>query len=84
MSERPEADGLFRLASVAMRRYSREPDSRAQAARMIVAAAICLLAEETSPGEAALATSETLAELAQRKRRSARAASEAPPVGVMK
>lgn len=79
-----EEGSFLRLASVALRRYTRDPDQRPAAARLLASAAICLLAEETSPGEAALSASETLAQLAQRQRRDFLAVSEAAKAGASK
>lgn len=61
-------DGLFRLAVVAIRRYSREPSTRHLSARTLAVTAINILAAETSPGEAALIASEAFADIAQAQR----------------
>lgn len=62
-------ESLPRLLSSMMRRYSRDPESRPVSARHLASYALRLLAAETSPGEAALAASETLAALVQEERR---------------
>lgn len=64
--------GLFRLLAVAFRRYSREPETRVAAARMILATAINLYAKHTTAGEAALLTAETLAEIGRAERQCGR------------
>lgn len=63
------ASELFRLLMVAGRRYSRDPETRPAAARLLVSAAINLLAVETDEGEAALTAAEVLAGLAAAKRK---------------
>lgn len=55
---------LVRLAMSALRRFTREPESREASSRHLLTAAIHLLAEETSPEQAALTCTEVLGELA--------------------
>lgn len=62
------ADGLFHLAAVAMRKYSREPATREHSARLLMAAAIHLFAAETSAGEAALNVGEVVGDLGRIER----------------
>lgn len=67
-------EGLLRFVSIGLRRYSREPDSRANSARLMMSAAIRLFAEETTAGEAALTASEIFAELSAEQRKADREA----------
>lgn len=66
------ASGFLRLISVGLRRYSREPETRRQSARIMVGGAISLLAAETTPGEAALIIAEYVAGLSEIARLEAR------------
>lgn len=59
---------VVRLAMIAIRKFTREPESRKPSSRHLMAAAIHLFAEETSPEEAALACAEALADLAVMRR----------------
>lgn len=61
-------DGLFRLLSVAMHRYSRDPASRGAMARTIMKCGLLLLADETSIGDAAMDAAETVAQFVQAER----------------
>jgi hypothetical protein len=61
-------DEAFRLVMVAVRRYSRDPGSRAQSARLLMTSAIALYASETSVAEVAVASAEAVATLTQIER----------------
>ena len=63
------AGGLLRMLSVAVRRYSRDPETRAASARHMLAASINLYAAHTSAGEAALTASEVLSDMAVAERK---------------
>jgi len=65
------ASGLLRVIAVGLRRYSREPETRPNSARIMLGAAVALMAAETSPGETALAAAEFLASLSAQARREA-------------
>lgn len=62
------SDGLVRLVSTAFHKFSRDPQSRANASRHLLSATIALCAEHNDLGEVALITAETLATLKQQDR----------------
>lgn len=62
------ASDIFRFASIAVRRYSRRPEERLSAARLLLTSAVRLYAAETCAGDAALLASEVIAELARDQR----------------
>lgn len=67
-------DAVLRLASIALRRFTRDPQTRATSSLNLLRYAIRLHALETSAGAAALAAGEAIGELAvEARRRGARA-----------
>jgi len=64
-----ETAPILRLASIALRRYTRDPDTRQSSSLNLLRYAIRLHAAETSPADAALAAGEAVGELAREARR---------------
>ena len=72
-----ETAPILRLASIALRRYTRDPDTRQSSSLNLLRYAIQLAAAETSAADAALVAGEAVGELAREARRD-RVASESP------
>ena len=70
-------DGIIRLATIALHRFTRDPETRAASSLHLLRYAVRLHASVTSPGDAALAAGEVVGELAVEERRRAREARQA-------
>lgn len=68
------ADGFLRIVSGAVRRYSREPETRVHSARMMLSGALALHAAEAGAGETALVCAEVIAAMAATERQEKREA----------
>ena len=65
MIAHPSQEDLGVLIGVALRKYQREPETRASAARLLLVAALRLYARETSAEEAKRTAQQVIAQIPQ-------------------